>query len=160
MNSEDELINGTFGKARRFLGLASQIHVYKSNRKSDKIYGTVIHELAHSAHWGQGNIIFTFSEEKVKESWARGVQWFLTKTVYDGYIPSYSKVKYTGVVQDMMDSDKTNTKVTESVSGYTISQIENALIGKKKWSEWRGNIKAKYNNSTEIHIDALLNHWD
>ncbi len=59
----------------------------------------------------------------------------------------------------MMDSDKTNTKVTESVSGYTISQIENAMIGKKTWSSWRDNIKSKYNNSTENQLDALFNSW-
>ncbi len=158
MNSEDELINGTFGKARRFLGLASQIHVYKSNRKSDKIYGTVIHEIAHAAHWNANRSVYGNSSSLVKESWAVGVQNVLTQMTYSGYKRGYSGF-YTSVVEDMMDSDKTNTKVTESVSGYTISQIENAMIGKKTWSSWRDHIKSKYNNSAENQLDALFSAW-
>ncbi len=162
MNSEDELINGTFGKARRFLGLASQIHVYKSNRKSDKIYGTVIHEIAHAAHWNQGRWVFHDTDDYVSESWARGVQWALTRMIYGtSYVVGFSSdyPEYTLVVVDMIDDEKNNTKVSESVSGYTLSQIENAMIGKKTWSSWRDHIKSKYNNSAENQLDALFSAW-
>ncbi|MCY4161990.1 MAG: carboxypeptidase-like regulatory domain-containing protein, partial [Flavobacteriaceae bacterium] len=77
--------NGQFeGFPLRGFGLYSPIHIYRSNRLSVKIYATTIHELAHAAHWCQGKGIFNDSEVKVKQSWARGVEWFLTKTVYDG----------------------------------------------------------------------------
>ena len=155
--------DGSFsGFPLRGFGLYSPVQIYDSSRPSEDIYATTIHELAHAAHWCQGWFVFNNSEVKVKESWARGVEWFLTKTVYDGYVPSYSIGSSTGVVQDMIDTikDEPLSTINESVSGYTISQIEKAMIGKKKWSGWRDNIKAKYNNSTENHLDALFDSWN
>jgi hypothetical protein len=48
----------------------------------------------------------------------------------------------------------------DDVSGYTIRQIEDALIGQRTWNEWRDNIKNSYNNATENNIDALFAHWN
>ncbi|MCY4561152.1 MAG: hypothetical protein OXC03_02335, partial [Flavobacteriaceae bacterium] len=48
----------------------------------------------------------------------------------------------------------------EYVVGYTISQIEAALKGKRTWTSWRDNIKAKYNNATEHHLDPLFQLWN
>ncbi|AWG21746.1 hypothetical protein FFWV33_09435 [Flavobacterium faecale] len=47
----------------------------------------------------------------------------------------------------------------DNVDGYTIRQIEDALIGQKKWNDWRDNIKNKYENETENNLDALFIFW-
>jgi hypothetical protein len=48
----------------------------------------------------------------------------------------------------------------DRVSGYTINQLEQALIGARSWWQWRDNIKNKYNNPTEIYLDELFNNWE
>jgi len=47
----------------------------------------------------------------------------------------------------------------DRVSGYTIKQLEDALRGARSWWQWRDNIKNRYNNSTEQHLDELFNNW-
>jgi hypothetical protein len=52
---------------------------------------------------------------------------------------------------DFLDSDG-----FDNVSGYSIRQLEDALIGQRTWNGWRDNIKNKYDNATETNIDALF----
>jgi hypothetical protein len=52
-----------------------------------------------------------------------------------------------------------NTFPIDNVSGYTIRQLQDALIGAGYWSQWRDNIKNRYNNPTEISLDELFNNW-
>ena len=68
--------------------------IYNPNNSSSQIYATTIHELAHASHWElrRGEWNDNNLETKVKESWARGVEWELTRMVY----PS-SKYKGRGV---------------------------------------------------------------
>ena len=47
----------------------------------------------------------------------------------------------------------------DRVEGYTIKQLEQALIGARLWTGWRDNIKNKYNNPTEIYLDELFNNY-
>jgi hypothetical protein len=47
----------------------------------------------------------------------------------------------------------------DRVSGYTIKQLQDALIGAKHWNDWKVNIKNKYNNPTAIYLDELFNNW-
>jgi hypothetical protein len=47
----------------------------------------------------------------------------------------------------------------DRVSGYTVKQLEDGLRGAKSWTEWRNNIKARHNNSTENFVDELFNNW-
>ena len=47
----------------------------------------------------------------------------------------------------------------DRVRGYTVKQLEDGLRGAKSWTEWRNNIKARSNNSTENFIDELFNNW-
>ena len=157
-----------------FLVESSLIKIYNSSVETKITYGTVIHELAHAAHWRLGKKNdYKYANDKVKESWARGVQWSLTSTIYSDYQTYNFKPLYTGVVQDMIDSDtkfsiySTNEDTKnelkdrrELVVGYTISQIEAALKGKRTWTSWRDNIKAKYNNATEHHLDPLFQLWN
>lgn len=47
----------------------------------------------------------------------------------------------------------------DNVSGYTIKQLEDTLVGAKSWTQWRDNIRNRYNNPTEIYLDGLFNNW-
>lgn len=47
----------------------------------------------------------------------------------------------------------------DRVNGYTIKQLEQALIGARLLTGWRDNIKTKYDNPTEVYIDELFNNW-
>jgi hypothetical protein len=124
-------------------------------RNTRDIYSTTIHELAHASHWDlSGKTTFNKTENKVTESWARGVQWWLTRKVYTGYSPDYFE-DYSGIVEDMVDG----INGYDQVSGYTMKELEDALNEQKTWSNWRDNIKNKYNNGTESKIDELFSHW-
>lgn len=159
--------NGNHSEERRFLGLGSQIKIFNPDRGIVSIYSTTIHELAHASHWNmwREGEAFDNSESIVKESWARGVQWELTRMVWVGYEPGYGRQKggssspfsnYTGIVQDLIDE----TNGYDQVTGYSIRQIEDVLRSKKTWNEWRDNIKDSYENATENNLDALYEYWN
>ncbi|MFZ6013393.1 MAG: hypothetical protein ACOYXT_23830 [Bacteroidota bacterium] len=169
--------NGNHVEERRFLGLGSQIKIYNPQNPFVDIYSTTIHELAHASHWNMwrnGND-FDNTESIVKESWARGVQWELTRMVWAGY-PGAGEIRpnYTLVVIDMIDASAplnqlgvsedinlgTEKLEQDDVSGYNIRQIEDALRGKTNWIEWRENIKNNYDNATENNLDALFDYWN
>ena len=48
----------------------------------------------------------------------------------------------------------------DQVTGYTIRQIENALINERYWDNWRINIINSYNNGTENNLDATFSYWN
>ncbi|TVZ26433.1 hypothetical protein JM83_1390 [Gillisia sp. Hel_I_86] len=154
-NLYDGNVLGRHKEERRFLG--AQIKIYTYTRLAEDTYSTVIHELAHASHWNMWREADDFddTESRIKESWAAGVEWNLSRSVYPNYSRGFGNV-YTGVVVDMIDG----LGGTDQVEGYTIRQIEDALRGKKSWINWRDNIKNKYNNGTENNLDALFNRWD
>ncbi|MCF6213272.1 MAG: hypothetical protein L3J45_04520 [Flavobacteriaceae bacterium] len=183
-------LSGQHKASRRYLGLGSAIKIYNPQANTEDVYATVIHELAHASHWNMDKSNYntmndcadTFlglscsGDAIIAESWARGVEWELTRMVYTGYKPDYSRLRYTGVVQDMIDGIKTrfsdyywtknnswvplSRNYSDRVSGYTIRQIEDALIGQKKWNDWKNNIKNKYNNGTENNLHETFNYWN
>jgi hypothetical protein len=158
---------GSHSSFWRAFGLWSPIKIYTFGRNSVETYATVIHELTHASHWNMDRSDFNDTDSKVKESWARGVQWELTKMVYPNYLGrEFSKGNYTLVVSDMIDDDfETGEAPTnkgyyqdedDQVSGYTIRQIEDALKHKETWNSWRDNIISKYTNPTEEHLNRLF----
>lgn len=146
---------GNHKEERRFLG--AQIKIFTYTRPAIDTYSTVIHELAHASHWNMWRKADDFddTESRIKESWAAGVEWSLSRLIYPQYNRRYNN-KYTGVVVDMIDG----IGGLDQVSGYTERQIEDALKGEKSWNSWRDNIKNKYNNPTENHLNALFDRWD
>ncbi len=82
---------------------------------------------------------------------------------------------YTGIVEDLIDGIKESysyyyytdddswnelTKhYPDRVQGYTIKQLEDALLGQRTWQGWKNNIKNRYNNETENYLDNAFNHW-
>lgn len=169
-------VNGTHAPGRRFLGLGSAIKIYNPQNSTQDIYGTIIHEVAHASHWSMDSWHYKHCDNIVAESWARGVQRELTRMVYPNYSPTYSRKRYTGIVQDMIDGNKTTKSYyyftdnnhwvysyksySDRVSGYTIRQIEDALINERYWNNWMLNIKNKYNNGTENNLDDAFNYWN
>lgn len=80
------------------------------------------------------------------------------------YATISSENSYTSGGYDMLDN--INQRITfgtlhpiDRVNGYTIKQLEQALIGARYWNAWKDNIKSKYENSTEIYLDELFNNY-
>ena len=166
-------------------GIFSRIKIYNPQELSDVIYSAVIHELAHAVHWSMDTDLYNEYDALgidriVKESWASGVQWVLTKMVYPNYVnDNYIRCLYTGVVEDMIDGfgNKGTTQYCyeidgayvvanegllyyDRVTGYTIKQIENALVGTQTWNAWRDKMRGMYNNSTEVHLNSAFKYWN
>lgn len=148
-------INGDYSFWRGLGGVLPNIRIYQRDF-CQEYYGTTIHELAHSSHWKMAWWTFQTVDERVAESWARGVQWELTRMVYPNYQNSYFG-SYTGVVEDMIDNDNS---FGDNVSGYTIREIENSLMYQKNWDDWRNKIINDHTNPTENNLPALFTRWN
>jgi len=144
-------------------GILPMIRIYARNF-CDEYYGTTIHELAHASNFSMGTWAFETTSDKVKESWARGVQWELSRMVYPNYDADYPNLpKYTLVVRDLIDNDgyfEKRGSYGEFVSGYTIAQLEKSLIGQKTWNDWKNKIKNDYENPTENNLDKVFDYWN
>lgn len=165
-NNSDE--NADTAPWRRFMG-GNMIKIYNPFRSTIDIYSTVIHELAHAAHWrviidgenSNRNEDYNFADGRMCESWATGVQWYLTKDVYSNYEGKSPSGNYTNVVMDLLDTSSNDGNINgtiENVSGYNIVDIQNALIGCSTWSEWKNNIKSYYNGNKN-DVENLFNYW-
>ncbi|MBZ0099537.1 MAG: hypothetical protein K8F30_10650, partial [Taibaiella sp.] len=152
---------------KRVLGLGNFIKIYDASRNISAIHGTTIHELGHAAHWKicSPKSNYNNSDDIVAESWARGVQWWLTRKYFGGYQPSYWTGAYTGIVEDMIDGTGTlapgaPTGLADHVSGYSITEIEQGVKNQKTWHNWRDNMLNSYSNPTEGHLSNMYNAWD
>ena len=171
-----ELDRSTHKWVRGLFSLGSAIKIKKYGRTSDKVYATTIHEIAHASHWNMDSYSYNrmndcsetilgqycSGDPVVRESWANGVEWELTRIVYLNYLGGTTiRPKYTQVVVDMIDGPTdSNNGSLDNVTGYTIRQIEDALDGQRTWDGWRDNIKSRYNNGTRDNLDALFDYWD
>ena len=155
-----------------FGGLVTTIKIYTYGEKNVDTYATTIHELAHNSHYNMDKYNFNHTNTKVIESWARGVQWELTRMVYSNYLGrERSTGDYTLVVSDLIDDSlternsygygryTTDGKIDE-VEGYTIKQIEDALRNGRSFNQWRDNLINKYNNKTEQHVKKLFKAYE
>lgn len=147
--------NGDTSFWRGLGGVLPTIRIYK-RKYCKEYYGTTIHELAHSSHWKMAWWTFQTVDDKVKESWARGVQWELTGMIYNNYTNDYFG-NYTGIVEDMIDN---TYSIGDNVTGYSILQIENSLKYQKTFDDWKNKIKNDYENPTENNLDQLFNYWN
>lgn len=160
----DDDVYGYFCINKRFI-LSDRpiLHIYrKSNdviRPNIGIYSTTIHELAHASHWRNNSDIFNQTDNQIKESFARGVQWLLTNVEYSSYTPDYWRQSYTGIIQDLIDGYGTKSSnffstwiddelqftfspksYLDNVTGYTPKQIELALRKSKTWNAFQYNL--------------------
>ncbi|MBA4746790.1 MAG: hypothetical protein H2058_16205 [Muricauda sp.] len=185
--------HGTFG-------IVPHIKIKQYGEPSEEIYGTTIHELAHAAHWRidpiswddlveQGYIYnggsnnpgpAGASARRLMESWATGVEIYLTNMRYRRLGPNSYKYKttnlqerpidnggsivkfYTTTFYDMYDSfnqrDEYGIKVPmDRVSGLTWPNMEKSLIGSTRWEECREKNVAISGQSYKIR--ELFNNW-
>ena len=83
----------------------------------------------------------------MKESWARGVQRSFTRHfISSSYNPSYHG-DYTAVVNPLL------------ALGYSLKELENALVVASSFNEWRDNIINKYNKSYENQVDGIFSRY-
>ena len=148
---------GDYAKWRNWLSWP-HIRIYRSvngtNRTTTQIYATTAHELGHAAHWqlivsasgSNRNRDFNFAETKMVESWARGIQWEFTKHFIDSNypFPIGPLPNYTDIVRTLRNL------------GYSLRELEQALIGASKMEEWRDNIINKYDKSYENQVDDIF----
>ncbi|MGL1884939.1 MAG: hypothetical protein OCD76_00380 [Reichenbachiella sp.] len=123
---------------------------------------------------------FAPSQSKaVIESWADGVEWVMTKWRYNNkfgntnyqYDVNYQNRKitkddYTSIVVDLLDDYNQFSELKNNpdypidlVKGYTILQVQDALISADDWWEWRDRIITKHYNKTENKVEELFNNW-
>lgn len=169
--------HGSHCKDCRFLGISSRLRIWNNGGTCQAIYGTTIHELAHASHWElrKNNWNDNNTESRVKESWARGVQWALGRLRYPNYRGGPTiRPNYTQVVVDMIDTrapldafgrpldinEGSEILTQDDVTGYTIRQIEDVLSSTSNWNDWENNIRNRYNNGTENNLPALFAHWN
>ena len=158
---------GNTAPLRRFV-TDSEIKLYTFAENNRQTYATTIHELAHAAHWrlvidadgSNRNRDYNFAEDSMVESWATGVQWFLTKDAYTSYKGKSPFGNYTNVVMDLVDDDSAsnNGLSSDGVTGISIVDIQNALIGCSTWEGWKNNIAHKY-ESKRTQIEHLFDTW-
>ena len=187
-HDKDKDFNGDFAKWRSWFAWP-QIRIYNLDqygnlKNKQSVFATTIHELAHASHWDlavqkTNRNDFIYADDILAESWARGVQWAFTRLEYPYYLLAYGRLNYTGIVQDMIDEygmKETSSwwnfdtekwgepaiykSYIDKVTGYTLFEIENSLIGIKTWNNWKDNIKNKYSNETESNLDAAFNYWN
>lgn len=147
---------------------STEIHIYRigsdgRDLNSLEIYGTTVHELAHSIHCKfVGVNEFDFTPKCVKEAWTVGVSNYFTYNKYNWFSKTSYHDIYTGLVDDLIDNDKRGLYTcTNYVSGYTLVQVRNALKGAYTWSLFESNIKKIKNNPTENEkIENLFNYWN
>lgn len=192
----------SYVKARR-IWFGNDISLMEWNSRSDFVYGTIVHELAHAAHrevdknaynavvwdaWTGPCTSFNGCENlgptgknrrRLLETWASAVEVTFVLHRYRTRFnrPNYSYINealqlqktkeepyYTSMGYDMIDDVNQRSKYgsdypIDRVRGYSIKQLEGALVGAKSWNQWRDNIKNRYNNATENYLDELFNNW-
>lgn len=157
---------GTHNASRRWRA-SSEIRIFQPQRDCRGLFATTIHELAHASHWNYtSHSTFNNTETPVVESWARGVQWAITRLEYPGYRGGGVNLpNYTEVVIDLIDAPSIEPNngfeisQGDSVANYTARQLENSLIGECELEDWRDAIINDHNNSTENEVSELFDLW-
>ena len=126
----------------RTFGAIPRLVIGNLGRTADQIYGTTIHEITHSSHWELRREEWNNNntEQRLKESWAQGVEWLFTTRRYRGYNSAYvfqsdyqwrtpvENPVYTSLMVDLNDNFDQSINVTNAagqllpidrVAGYT-----------------------------------------
>lgn len=166
--------SGQYGNAGVFENIC--IDAYK--RPSHYIYGTTIHEIAHSSHywnmkttnpanpqWGE----FTMLMAKYRDTYARGIENFFIANRYNDDDHEFRRRdydgQYTGLVEDLIGSYEDSPCRQKNVYGFSIVSIENAFFQNKDFSSLKsylmknnpsGKNGVKY---TSKAMDSLFKCW-
>lgn len=186
------VISGFFNRHNRWiLSTRPIVSIYRGYRNnngieytyiSKDIFATTSHELTHAAHWKMGKAVYGDADNIVKESLARGCEWYLTVMEYGSFSPDYFRMSYTGLIEDLVDGygwttsfyyaafndegeiDSLTTHYKDYydyVTGYSVSEIEAAALGCKTWAEWENRIINKYpNKEDKDHVSDAFDFWN
>lgn len=148
------------------------IEIYFTYLNSDELYGLVMRQLAYASLYDMNQGEFGSRDDAITISWGLGVELFLARKKYPFYSLNYSRYLYTGIVEDLTDGFKTTSsnyfgdflefgykEYKDSVSGYSITQIEESLNGVLTIEEFLEGLKNNYANETEDKMDAAFRYW-
>jgi hypothetical protein len=158
-------------RARSFLDPA-WIVINDNKIFTDELIGITIRQLAHATLFFMHKQRYIHNSDGLVYTWPLGVEYYLTRKLYPDYKLAYSRLDNTGIVEDLLDGfslkrsnfqnfyrDFNPLEYYDSVSGYTITQLEAALAGAKTVEQWKNNIKTMYNNETEHKLDEAFSFW-
>lgn len=154
----------------------SRIYLYRyennTNVSVERLYNTTFHELAHASHWEVRKGNWSSTEDKLKESYALGVAWMLTRLRYPSHndysnltfnwIKTDGENKYTPLFIDLMDYQNQgigNTiRAFDEVDGFTMQRLEYVLGRCKNLEELKVQLAYYFNssNSTSTEINDLF----
>jgi len=165
--------------AQRFVAEWIKIWLYSdgSLMSSEQLFATTIHELAHNAHyehfetndWSAPRVSEWNSNysRDLKETWANGVEWYLTNKRYPKHITRYFNhkgLRYGGLFEDLVDTNpvrgESSDRGYEYVSGFKIRDLESCVLKSRNFSDLRSKLlqyPAAYTNSS---LDNLITYWE
>ncbi|MDI9337521.1 MAG: hypothetical protein QM539_03745 [Alphaproteobacteria bacterium] len=173
-----------FDVLRQFYGADAAIHlssVNSSRFSPQQIYAVTIHELAHAAHWSGSRSSFLTKANKILESFAKGVAWYLTKKKYPNYFANiyknfgtfgfagiYRNEWYTNFIIDLIDGVSMGVKFyytpgatvyyNDGVQGISISTIEQCAQDADRFFDFYSCVyNSSPNNSTRSNMYTLYN---
>ncbi|MBY0424122.1 MAG: hypothetical protein K2Q22_00670, partial [Cytophagales bacterium] len=182
----DEEGRSFFNKNNRFLGLGSPIKIYSKERNTngvlitanaERLFNVVIHELAHASHWElRKNNWTNGTDDRLIESWAMGVAWYLTRKDYPSHNdyaymtfanmkdPNFGNYEYTTVIIDLLDNLNqggccSTTLPIDEISGYSIKNIEDVLKDCKSLSDLRDKLKSNYVIPNQALLDKFFDQF-
>lgn len=128
---------------------------YKKMTNAIDLFRVTAHEIGHSAHHYWNRSTYHDITKKMRESWARGVEWRMMNVFYGIDRSLTANYDYTFVVRDLIDDNggekvgPSGNRYTENVTGISMPDIEIALRKSGSWSAWRDNIVKIYPNKKD-----------
>jgi hypothetical protein len=159
-------------------GVFENICILAYKRFSYEIYGTTIHEIAHSSHFSNMKTTsaatpqageFELLSDTYKETYARGIENYFINKRYNNGIDEYRRrdydYQYTGLVEDLMGTNPKSKCKDSRISGFHITSIETAFFKNKKFSSMKKYLLNKNSSGvngvkyTAESIDNLFKCW-
>jgi len=172
-----------------YKGLLNSVTIYLGSpamKSSSIVYATTIHEIAHSIHFTATPYLKVDSSDtlpsasmpwldfaiNLKESWAMGVETYLTLKKYPTY-RCYNFGAYTGIIMDLIDSDEFFQKLKngdeisgDKVSGFRIAELEKAVFKSHTLSDLKQHLLKDYPSGkggrsySKSAMNELFDYWD
>jgi len=174
------------GRYRNF-AIFEDIQIQAYDRTHIEIYGSTIHEIAHSSHYYNlgtrydpvpESMVYALLPKILKETYARGIQRYLSIKYYGDWSKASYDNEYTGLFEDLEDANSTYAKLNDiestcdRVSGITVPMAEKVLFESYSWNGFKDNLMKEYPNGTPngkkngkvsytvAAMDALFKYWE
>ena len=171
----DEVIDGAalHDPGTQWLGLGSQINIGllpPGFNNAAGHYAVAIHETGHAVHWDQNRSGYPSVVGDVRESYAIGIEHFLTRIQY----PAYTRLAaflprridngfHHGLAVDLVDAADGFTLngacCEDFVSGYSPLDVQESTFGTSTWAQWEAALRDRFVNPTEGGLAALFAYW-